>query len=92
MAETSKNNDTVRLDIDDVDGCCIGSDVSSKIALHDISEYLQKQNLQITDGHNDVWVVTPSRMFNKESRRLNAELGLHKINKYGQRMARYKTE
>lgn len=70
----------------------IGSNRPSLIAMKDISEYLHSQNLQIVDENNDVWVVTPSRMANKETRRLNIELGLHKVNKYGNRnwMARLK--
>jgi len=73
-----------------VSDCLIGSDIPYRIAMKDISEYLHSQNLQIVDEHGDVWVVTPSRMANKETRRLNAELGLHKINKHGNRMARFK--
>lgn len=73
-----------------VSGCLIGSDIPYRIAMKDISEYLRSQNLQIADENGDVWVVTPSRLFNKETRKLNNELGLHKVNKYGNRMARFK--
>jgi len=73
-----------------VSDCLIGSDIPYRIAMKDISEYLRSQNLQIVDEHGDVWVVTPSHMANKETRKLNVELGLHKINKHGNRMARFK--
>jgi DNA-binding cell septation regulator SpoVG len=63
---------------------------SARIAMKDISEYLHSQNINIIDGNDDVWVVTPSRMQNKETRKLNSELGLHKINKHGIKMSRYK--
>ena len=61
-----------------------------QIAFRDISEYLHNQNLQIFDEKGDVWVVTPSRVINKEARRLNKELGLDKINYYGEKMNRHK--
>ena len=78
---TKKNNSGGRL---------IGSDTPCRIAMRDISEYLRSQNIQIYDGNYDVWVVTPSRMMNKKTRRLNMELGLHKVNKSGNRMNRFK--
>ena len=67
----------------------IGSNSPYRIAMKDISEYLHSQNLQIVDGKGDVWVVTPASMANKETTRLNMELNLHKVNKYGNRMARF---
>jgi len=53
------------------------------IALKDISNYIEENFGKI--GHNgaDVWVVTPSIMFNKQQRKLNAELGVNTINYYG---------
>ena len=66
----------------------IRENTPSRIALKDISQYLRDQNLQIVDEHGDVWVVTPTRMANKETTKLNIELKLHKINKHGKRMAR----
>lgn len=84
------NAEKPKLTIPRVSGCLIGSDRPYRIAMKDISEYLHSQNLQIVDGNGDVWVVTPSRMANKETRRLNIELGLHKVNKYGKRMNRFK--
>ena len=53
------------------------------VALKDISQYLSEQNVQIMDEHGDVWVVTPTRMYNKHTRKLNAELGVNKVNYYG---------
>lgn len=51
------------------------------VALRDISYYLLCQDTKIIDENKDVWMVTPTRMFNKESRLLNNKLGLHKVNK-----------
>lgn len=84
------NTEKPQLTIPRVSGCLIGSDNPSRIAMKDISEYLRSQNIQIVDKMGDVWVVTPSRMANKETRKLNNELGLHKVNKYGKRRARLK--
>lgn len=53
------------------------------IALKDISKYLIEQNIPIRDKNGDTWVVTPTRMYNKDSRKLNAELGINKIHYYG---------
>ena len=53
------------------------------IALKDISKYLAEQNIKIIDEHGDVWVVTPAHMYNKETRKLNAELGVNKVNYHG---------
>ena len=53
------------------------------IALKDISNYISEQNVKVMDEHGDVWIVTPNRMFNKQTRKLNAELGINKINYYG---------
>lgn len=84
------NNADPQLTIPQVSGCFIGSDVPYRIAMKDISEYLRSQNIQIVDEKGDVWVVTPSMMANKKTRKLNIELGLHKVNKFGNRMARFK--
>ena len=64
----------------------IGQYNPCRVAMKDISEYLRSQDLQIFDREGDVWVVTPTLMVNKEARKLNAELGLHKVNK-GKRAA-----
>jgi len=63
---------------------------SARIAMKDISEYLHNQDLNIVDENKDVWIVTPSRMQNKETRKLNSQLGLHKINKFWIRVSRNK--
>jgi len=62
----------------------------ARIAMKDISEYLHNQDIKIVDGNNDVWVVTPDRMQNKETRKLNSQLGLHKVNKFWIRVSRNK--
>jgi LEA14-like dessication related protein len=63
---------------------------SARIAMKDISEYLHNQDIKIVDENQDVWIVTPSRMQNKETRKLNSKLGLHKINKFWIRVSRNK--
>jgi LEA14-like dessication related protein len=63
---------------------------SARIAMKDISEYLHNQDIKIVDENQDVWIVTPKRMQNKETRKLNAKLGLHKINKFWIRVSRNK--
>ena len=54
-----------------------------RVALSDISQYLTEQNVRIIDEYGDGWVVTPARMYNKHTRKLNAELGVNKVNYYG---------
>jgi hypothetical protein len=56
---------------------------SSLVALQDISDWINEQNIEVMDGYSDVWVVTPFRMYNREQRRLNAELGISSINYIG---------
>jgi LEA14-like dessication related protein len=63
---------------------------SARIAMKDISEYLYNQDIKIVDENQDVWIVTPKRMQNKETRKLNSQLGLHKINKFWIRSSRNK--
>lgn len=54
----------------------------ANIAAKDITEYLKEQNLKIQDENHDVWIVTPHRLVrDKNIRKLNKKLGLHKINK-----------
>lgn len=71
----------------------IGSYTPYRMAMRDISKYLKSQNLKIFDGE-DVWVATPNTMlmFRKDMALMNRELGLHIINKCGERMARRKSE
>lgn len=57
-------------------------------ALSDIYSYLVEENKNIRDENNDIWVVTPKMLNTKENKKLNRELGLHKINKFGKRMVR----
>ena len=59
----------------------IGDDIPYRLAMRDITKYLQEENLRTNPGRGDVWVLTPARVFNKEQRRLNKELGLHTVNK-----------
>lgn len=54
-----------------------------EVALKDISEYLTDQKVRSRNKYGDVWIITPYRMFNKETRRLNDELNINKINYYG---------
>ena len=74
--------------MDSLDIKLIGVDIPYRIAMKDISNYL-KENYFVRDEYQDVWFVTPSFMMNKESRKLNKKLGLHKINKYGQKMNKF---
>jgi|694.fasta_scaffold56089_9 hypothetical protein len=74
--------------MDSLDIKLIGVDIPYRIAMKDISNYL-KENYFVRDEYQDVWFVTPYYMMNKESRKLNKKLGLHKINKYGQKMNKF---
>lgn len=49
-----------------------------------------KMKRKEVDENQDVWIVTPKRMQNKETRKLNSQLGLHKINKFWIRVSRNK--
>lgn len=71
---------------------CIGQDSASRIAMRDISEYLKTLPVPITDCNDDVWIVTPTMLFNKETRRLNRELGLRNVNNYCHRMKHEKSK
>ena len=62
----------------------------SYIALRDIAEELKKVYGNICGGDNDIWIVTPSYINNKETRRLNAELGLRSVNRNSLNMNRHK--
>jgi len=53
------------------------------VALKDMSDYLSEYNVNSICKNRDVWTVTPSRMYNKETRKLNADLGVSKVNYYG---------
>ena len=60
------------------------------MAFTDISNYLRSTKCTIIDGFHDVWVVTPDRLNNKTTRRLNKELGLNIINYNSENMKRFK--
>lgn len=66
------------------------SSSAKRQALHDISEWLKKEDIKIIDKNFDVWVVTGVRLDTKDQRLLNRELGIHKINKTASNMSRIK--
>lgn len=41
------------------------------MAFTDISNYLRSNKCTIQDGFHDVWIVTPEKLNNKTTRRLN---------------------
>jgi len=51
------------------------------LALRDISQHIKESQLLVQDDYHDVWTVTPARMKNKKTARLNKELNINKINK-----------
>lgn len=53
------------------------------MALTDIRRYMKEQNIQIQDDHGDVWIVTANTIDCPEQRRLNAMLGVNRVNYYG---------
>ena len=59
------------------------NDAVRYLAKRDISQHIMKLR-EINDCYNkrENYVVTLSMIFGKESCRLNAELGVHKINKF----------
>jgi hypothetical protein len=64
-----------------------------RIAFEDITKYLKEEFEKTNTPFSNVWgVVTPAYLNTKKNRFLNKLLGLHKINKYGQAMARNKTK
>ncbi len=63
-------------------------DNPARIALKDMAEDRRKQNIHVMDKECNVWIITGEQLFTKESRRLNAELGLRSINKFGEKMKR----
>lgn len=52
----------------------------TNIAMKDIQEYLEK-NFKI-GGRYANYIITNEHLFTSESKRLNKELGIHKINKF----------
>lgn len=63
----------------------IGKYTAKRVALSDISKYLQENDIKLHGWNMDIWIVTPRQIDNAETARLNKELGLHKINKFGTR-------
>jgi hypothetical protein len=61
-----------------------------KQASKDILDYLNNEGISSYCGNQEVWIVLPTVMLSKYTRSLNNKLGLHKINKHGERMSRYK--
>ena len=62
-----------------------------RIAFEDITKYLKEEG-ETNTPFSDIWIVPPKYLNTKKNRFLNKLLGLHKINKYGQAMARSKTK
>ncbi len=56
---------------------------SSRVAFKDITAYLKKKfpEMYSREPRADYYVITPAALNTKETRRLNAELGLHRVNK-----------
>ena len=63
----------------------IGKYTAKRVACSDISKYFETNGISTHDCNNDIWVITPRFIDNSETARLNKELGLHKINKFGTR-------
>ena len=55
----------------------------NKIAFHDISEYLKEIYPEYDNKKSRGFIVGVGILDTKEQRRLNRELGLHKINHLG---------
>ncbi len=54
-----------------------------RLALRDIAEYMREQNIQIIDESGDVWVVTANQVDCEESKKLNVEIDVNKLNYIG---------
>lgn len=53
---------------------------ASFLAMHDITEWMRENDIEIIGPGHDVWVVTPNILFTKEARRKNKELGIKGLN------------
>jgi len=63
----------------------------TRVAYEDITKYFHSKGINVHKKNGEFWIVFGDRfLFTKQSKRLNAELGLHKINKTACRMARGK--
>ena len=63
-----------------------GMNTPAKAAMKDISRHINSLDIAITDENNDTWVVLPVEINTKETRALNRLLGLHTVNKFGEKM------
>lgn len=61
-----------------------------KAALHDISAFQKEQKIKTFDENKDRWNIKSNQLNTKEQRKLNAELGIHKLNMTKENMARFK--
>jgi hypothetical protein len=59
-----------------------------RVALRDIAEEIRSTYGNATFGQNDIWIVYPHTLLSKKVRKLNAELGIHVVNKYESSMSR----
>jgi hypothetical protein len=64
----------------------VGMNTPAKTAMKDIGQHIYSSDIIITDENNDTWVVLPIEINTKETRALNRLLGLHTINKFGEKM------
>jgi hypothetical protein len=53
----------------------------AQVALRDISAYLESLPYYSRGTRHEVWFVTANSLYNKETIRLNRELGIHAVNK-----------
>jgi hypothetical protein len=63
------------------------------IAMHDIALDIDEeigQGKLKSNSKDECWNVRPDQLLTKKTARLNKELGVHKINKYGEKMNRFK--
>jgi hypothetical protein len=59
-----------------------------RVALRDITEEIKSVYGKLPVGNNDLWVVSARTLLSKKVRKLNAELGIHLVNKNGSSMSR----
>lgn len=63
---------------------------ASKLAAMDIAKYIKEQPvIYIKECKHDVWYCCNSHLFTHEQKMLNKQLGIHKVNKFGEKMNRY---
>ena len=49
-------------------------------ALKDISAWIKTEHPNLLNSSGDLWIITPSRIDNPKQRKLNRDLGIHKVN------------